>query len=290
MGGNSHCFYLIMEKMKVGLQLYSIRDAMNADMEAALKAVKEMGYDCVEIAGGRYGHTGSENKALCEKYGLECVSAHQSPSFYLDNKEDALQYIKELGVEFCVIPMTVGRLETLQEKWDETVSLYREMSEAFRAEGIQLLYHNHDFEMVTLAGESEPLLDKLYREVPMLNPEFDTCWVSYGGYSPADYIRKYASRVDVIHIKDYKLKVMEQKPMWQQIAEKGWEIRPEKRSEAGFAYTPVGTGVEDFDLIIAAAQEAGARYLIVEQDDSKDRDPLEAAAMSRAFLKEKYGI
>lgn len=279
-----------MENMKVGLQLYSIRSAMNADMEAALKAVKEMGYDCVEIAGGRYGHTGSENKALCEKYGLACVSAHQSPSFFLEDKEDALHYIKELGVEFCVIPMTVGRLDTLRDKWDETVSLYREMSEAFHAEGIQLLYHNHDFEMVTLDGDSQPLLDKLYAEVPLLNPEFDTCWVSYGGYSPAEYIRKYADRVNVIHLKDYKLKAMEQKPMYAQIAEKGWQIRPEKRSEAGFAYTPLGTGVEDFDLIIEAAKASKARYLIVEQDESKDRDPLEAAAMSRAFLKEKYGI
>ena len=151
----------------------------------------------------------------------------------------------------------------------------KEVGKLLKDNGIQLLYHNHDFEMVTLDGDNQPLLDKLYREVPLLNPEFDTCWISYGGYSPAAYIRKYADRVDVIHIK---------------IAEKGWDIRPAKRGEAGFAYTPVGTGVEDFNPIIEAAKASNARYLIVEQDDSKDRDPLEAAAMSRAFLKNTYGI
>lgn len=279
-----------MENMKVGLQLYSIRDAMTADMEAALKAVKEMGYDCVEIAGGRYGHTGAENKALCEKYGLACVSAHQSPSFFIDDEADALNYIKELGVPYCVIPMTVGRADTLRDKWDETVALYNRMAKAFKAMDIQLLYHNHDFELQAPEGEDILFLDKLYQEVPLLNPEFDTCWISYGGYSPAEYIRKYADRVDVIHLKDYKLKAMEAKPMYVQVAEKGWGIRPAKRGDAGFAYTPLGTGVEDFDPIIEAAKVSNARYLIVEQDDSKDRDPLEAAAMSRAFLKEKYGI
>lgn len=279
-----------MEKMQVGLQLYSIRAAMEADMEKALQAVKEMGYDYVEIAGGRYGHTGAENKALCEKYGLHCVCAHQSPSFYIEDKADALGYIKELGVEFCAIPLTMGRLDTLRDRWDETVALYQEMSQAFRAEGITLLYHNHDFELVTLEGDTKPLLDKLLEEVPLLNPEFDTCWLSYGGYSPAEYIRKYAQRVDVIHLKDYKLKNMEQKPMYAQVAEKGWGIRPEKRSDAGFGYTPLGTGVEDFDPIMEAARESNARYLIVEQDESRERDPLEAAAMSRAFLKERYGV
>ena len=40
-----------MKKFKVGIQLYSIRDEMEKDMDATLKAVKEMGYDCVEFAG-----------------------------------------------------------------------------------------------------------------------------------------------------------------------------------------------------------------------------------------------
>lgn len=279
-----------MEELKVGLQLYSIREAMEADMDATLKTVKEMGYDYVEIAGGRYGHSGSENKALCEKHGLECISAHQSPSFFVDDEADALGYIKELGTPFCVIPMTIGRLDTLRDKWDETIALYNRMSEAFRNIDVQLLYHNHDFELVAPEGEEILYLDKLYREVPLLSPEFDTCWISYAGYSPADYIRKYGDRLDVIHIKDYKLKNMAQKPMWQQVQENGWEIKPATKKDAGFGYTPVGTGVEDWPLIIEAAKASKARYLVVEQDSSKDRDPLEAAAMSRAFLKNTFGI
>ena len=277
-----------MEKMQVGLQLYSIRNAMNADMEAALKAVKEMGYDCVEIAGGRYGHTGEENKALCEKQGLACVSAHQSPSFFLDDPADAVGYIQALGVPYCVIPMTAGRLDTLQTKWDETVALYDRMANAFREAGVQLLYHNHDFEMVNPEGEDILYLDKLYEAVPGLQPEFDTCWISYAGYDPAAYIRKYADRLGVIHIKDYKLSGG--KPMWQVVQEQGWAAKPATKTEAGFGYTPVGTGVEDWRRIIDAAKASSAKYLVVEQDESKDRDPLEAAAMSRAYLRDTFGI
>ncbi len=279
-----------MNELKVGLQLYSIRDAMNEDMDAALKAVKEMGYDCVEFAGGRYGHTAAETKALCEKYGLECVSVHQGSALFLEDEEDAVAYIKEMGVKFCVIPMTVGRLDTLRDHWDETIALYKRMYKAFREIGVQLLYHNHDFELITLEGDSQPVLDRLYREIPDLKPQFDTCWISYGGYAPAEYIREYGENIDLIHVKDYSLTKMEPIPIHRQVQKYGWSIRPESRSDAGFVFTPLGTGVVDFDPIIEAAKASNARYLIVEQDKSPDRDPLKAAAMSRRFLKETYGI
>ena len=48
-----------MKKFKVGLQLYSVRNKMEADIEKTLKAVKDMGYDYVEL-GGYYGKTPEE--------------------------------------------------------------------------------------------------------------------------------------------------------------------------------------------------------------------------------------
>ncbi len=65
-----------MKKYIVGLQLYGVRDEMDRDMEATLKAVSEMGYDGVEFA-GFFGRTEEEVRAMLEKYSLEPVSAHQ---------------------------------------------------------------------------------------------------------------------------------------------------------------------------------------------------------------------
>ncbi len=275
-----------MEKLKVGLQLYSVRQALTEDMDGALQQVKAMGYDYVEFSGGRYGRTGEETRRLLDKNGLRCISVHQSPAFFENDPRDAVDYVKTLGAEFCVIP--VVRLPAYQEKWQETISLFREMTEAFKAAGIKLLYHNHDHELTVLPGDQIPLLDKLLAAVPGLSPEFDTCWLSYGGADPVSYIEKYAESISLVHLKDYACAALPQRPVWQLLQE-GWE-KPQKRSEAAFRYTPLGLGVESWQRIVQAIGASGASFVVVEQDESRDRSPLEAARLSRKYLRETLGI
>ena len=275
-----------MKKLKVGLQLYTVRQAMTEDIEATLQSVKDMGYDCVEFAGGRYGRTGTETRAILDRIGLQCISVHQSPTIFQNDPIDAVQYVKTLGAEFAVIP--VVRLPAYHESWDSTISLFRQMSETYAAAGIKLLYHNHDHEMTRLPGDDMRLLDRILGAVPGLAPEFDTCWVSYGGVNPIEYLNQYASILDIVHLKDYRCCLLPEKPMWQ-LMEQGYE-KPEKRSLCGFRYEPVGMGVENWQGILDATAASGARYVVVEQDESKERDPLEAAALSRQYLREEFGI
>lgn len=275
-----------MKQLKVGLQLYSIRQAMTEDMDSALAQVKAMGYDYVEFSGGRYGRTAAETRALLDKHGLTCVSVHQSPSFFENDPFDAVDYVKTLGASFCVIP--VVRLPAYEENWDGTIALFQKMVAAFREAGISLLYHNHDHEVGCLPGDTVPLLDRILAAVPGLEPEFDTCWLSYGGADPAAYIRKYAPRLDVVHLKDYRCDALPPEPMWQLLA-KGVE-KPQKRSQVGFRYVPVGRGVENWQSVLGAVRASHARYVVVEQDESKDCSPLEAARISRQYLGETFGI
>lgn len=275
-----------MKKLKVGLQLYSIRQALSEDMNAALGQVKAMGYDYVEFSGGRYGKTAIETRQLLDKHRLSCVSVHQSPSFFQNDPGDAVDYVKTLGAKFCVIP--IARLPAYQENWEDTILLYRQMTEAFQKAGISLLYHNHDHELTRLPGDETRLLDRIFSAVPGLEPEFDTCWLSYGGVDPVSYIEKYASRLDVVHLKDYCCQELPQKPMWQLMAQ-GME-KPEKLSQVGFQYVPVGMGVENWQGILAAIEASAASYVVVEQDESKERSPMEAARLSRMYLKDTFGI
>lgn len=275
-----------MKNIKAGLQLYTVRQAMTEDMEATLKAVKDMGYDCVEFAGGRYGRTGKETRAILDRIGLRCISVHLSPSIFQNDPIDAVEYVKSLGAEFAVIP--VVRLPAYQESWESTIALFRQMSDAYAAAGIKLLYHNHDHEMTYLPGDDMRLLDRILDAVPGLAPEFDTCWVSYGGVDPVEYLTRYAGTLDIVHLKDYRCCLLPEKPMWQ-LMKCGHE-KPEKRSLCGFRYEPVGMGVENWHGILAATSASGARYVVVEQDESKERDPLEAAALSRRYLREEFGI
>ena len=275
-----------MGKLKVGLQLYTVRQALTEDMEGTLRKVKAMGYDYVEFSGGRYGRSAEETRKLLDTADLRCISVHQSPSFYQNDPQDAVDYVKKLGAEFSVIP--VVRLPAYQEDWDGTIELFGQMRDAFASAGIQLLYHNHDHEMAFLPGDDTRLLDRILEAVPGLAPEFDTCWVSYGGVDPVAYIKQYAKKLDIVHLKDYRYDLLPGKPMWQLLQE-GYE-KPEKRSLCGFRYEPVGYGIENWQGILNATVASSARYVIVEQDESKERDPLEAAALSRRYLQDHFGI
>lgn len=271
-----------MKKFKVGLQLYSIREAMEKDMDAALKAVKEMGYDYVEFA-GYFGKSAEEVKAILDKYGLEAVSVHQSIDLFEKEGKTAVDYLNTLGVKYSAIPWY--SFDEFRNNWDETIEKFKSVSKLLREGGIQLMYHNHDFEFQKIDGEY--VLDKLYNAIPndMLKPQFDTCWVHYAGVNPAEYIKKYIGKIEVLHLKDFVCEKLGNGPVYALIDEDGKEMKKDTKEDSGFKLVPVGSGIQDFPAILEAAEEAGVEYVIVEQDVSVDRDPLDAAKMSRDYLK-----
>ena len=112
-----------------------------------------------------------------------------------------------------------------------------------------------------------------------LGAEPDTCWVNIGGEDPASYIRKYSGRCPVVHLKDFVGGKTEN--MYTLI---GTDEAKQEKSDA-FAFRPLGQGKQNFPEILAASIEAGAEFVIVEQDDTNDIPCLEAAKMSRDYLK-----
>ncbi len=271
--------------MKIGLQLYSIRQALTDNLPQALRAVKNMGYDYVELAGGRYGLTGEEMRKALAEAELTCISVHSSPALFQEDREDVLSYLKDVDAAYSVIPIPAGRQEAFTLRWDETISLFGEMGRFFADAHIQLLYHNHDFEFTPFGDEL--LIHRILRELaPLVLPQPDLCWISYGGEDPAAFLKRYAGSVPVVHLKDYNLSNLPSRPIHKLLSE-GYE-KPEKKSLAGFSYAPVGYGVENWEETIAACGDAGAEYLVVEQDSSPD--PLQDAAKSRSFLKDRFGL
>ncbi|MBE7044025.1 MAG: sugar phosphate isomerase/epimerase [Ruminococcaceae bacterium] len=275
-----------MSKFKIGIQLYTLREEMEKDVEATLKAVAEMGYDCVEFA-GYFGKTAEEMKALLDRYGLEAISVHQGYDPFIGADAQAqVDYLKTLGVKFCAIPWMGVEKHAGNDVYPQTVEEITKVGKLLKDNGIQLLYHNHDFEFETFEGKY--LLDWLYESVPAeyLQTELDCCWVKYAGEEPVKYIKKYADRADVLHLKDFVCKSLKGGPVYDLIDEDGKELGTETTTEDnGFEFRPVGQGLQDFPSIIKAAEEAGISYLIVEQDSWPTCPALEAAKQSREYLK-----
>lgn len=266
-----------MINFPIALQLYSVRDDMAADFEGTLKKVKELGYDGVEFA-GLYGKSAAEVKALCEEIGLTPISAHV-PFVDMMNNPDLIKVYKEIGCDYVVIPYLTEEYRPGQPKFKEVIDGAKMLAEKAKENGMKLCYHNHDFEFVKVDGEYA--IDILYAEVPELSPQFDTCWVNVGGENPAEYVRKYKGREEILHLKDFVGGKSEN--MYALI---GIDENEEKDTAGKFELRPVGKGVQNFPEILKAAEEVAIKWVVVEQDNpSLGLTPMECAKVSMEYLK-----
>ena len=269
-----------MKKYKIGIQLYSLRDEMEKDMDATLKSVAEMGYDCVEFA-GYFGHTAQEVKAMCEKYGLEPISVHQKHHIFLEDAKNAVDYLKTLGIKYCAIPW----LSEWETNYDKNIDEIEQVGKLLKANGIQLLYHNHDFELTQKHGD-KTVLDSIYSQInsDLLCPELDLCWVHYAGCDPVEYIKKYGNIEEIIHLKDFECKNLNSGPVYGLIDGSGKDNKRDQQSD-GFEFRPIGHGRQDVKALFAAMENTKIKYVIVEQDGHPTNNSLEDARISIDYIR-----
>ena len=277
-----------MKKFHVGIQLDGVRKAMEADFEGTLKAVADMGYEYVEFA-GYYGHTADEIKGLLDKYGLKCISVHQGLDFYDKNPDAAAEFLKSFGVKYSVIPWYGVEKLAGSDEWKKSAERFKSVGEVLKAHGMKLGYHNHDFEFEKFEGKY--LHDYIFEELgDLIDPELDTCWVHYAGINPADKIREFSGRVEIVHLKDFICKELGGGPAYDLIDNSGKGLGKKSREDNGFQFRPLGQGRQNFAEILEACEEAGTEIVIVEQDQTYDLPELEAAKISRDYLRNTFGL
>ena len=278
-----------MKKINVGLQLYSVKNALSEDFYGTLKAVRDMGYEYVEFA-GYHGKTAEEIKAILDELGLKCVSVHQSIDFYDADPEAAVKFLKTFGVKYNVIPWYPIEKLYGSSEWADTVARFNKIAVLLKDNGMKLGYHNHDWEFTVVDGKyiEEHILENVPDE--LIEPELDTCWVKYAGVSPVEMINKYKGRVTLVHLKDFTCKQLAAGPAYALIGTDGAEIKS-KRADNGFEFRPVGDGMQDFAPIIEACRACGTELVVVEQDaPSMGLTELESVKRSREYLKNNFGI
>ena len=278
----------IMKQFHVGIQLYGVRNAMERDFEGTLKALADMGYEYVEFA-GYYGHTAEEIKSILDKYGLKCISAHQALDFYDEDPDAAAEFLKAFGVKYSVIPWYGKEKLAGTDEWEASAARFKKVGAVLKAHGMKLGYHNHDFEFEKHEGKY--LHDYIFDEVgDLIDPELDTCWVHYAGINPADKIREFAGRVEIVHLKDFVCKELGGGPAYDLIDNSGKGLGKKSREDNGFQFRPLGAGRQNFLEILEACEASGTEYVIVEQDQTYDIPELEAAKISRDYLRETFGL
>lgn len=268
--------------MLVGIQLYSVRDDMAKDFEGTLKAVRDMGYDGVEFA-GLFGKTPEEVKSLCAKYNLVPISAHVSIA-EMKNDPKTFENYKEIGCKYIAIPYRPLEDEGPNGTYEDAINEIRELSEKAKAAGLQMIYHNHDFEFRKL-NDGRYFIDKLYDSIPadLLETELDTCWVKVAGEDPVEYLKKYAGRNHIVHLKDFYKKGENVDGMYELIG-----IKPTEAASADeeFGFRPLGRGLQNMPAVVKAAEDAGADWVIVEQDrPTPGKEPINEIKISIDYLR-----
>ena len=277
-----------MKKFHVGIQLYGVRKAMEADFEGTLKAVADMGYEYVEFA-GYYGRSADEIKGLLDKYGLKCISVHQGLDFYDNNPDAAAEFLKSFGTKYSVIPWYGVEKLAGSDAWEGSVARFKRVGEVLKAHGMKLGYHNHDFEFEKHEGKY--LHDYIFEALgDLIDPELDTCWVHYAGINPADKIREFSGRVEIVHLKDFVCRELGGGPAYDLIDNSGKGLGKKSREDNGFQFRPLGQGRQNFAEILEACEQAGTEIVIVEQDQTYDLPELEAAKISRDYLRDTFGL
>jgi sugar phosphate isomerase/epimerase len=268
--------------LPIALQVYSVRELASEDFNGTLARIKELGYDGVEFA-GLYGHAPSEVKKWLDEIGLIPASAHIPYVELVKEPQALLSDYALIGCPYAAVPYLTEEYRPGSARFPEVIAGIRKIGQIARSLGITLLYHNHDFEFIKINGEYA--LDILYREIPadLLQTEIDTCWVRVAGEDPAAYLGKYAGRAPVVHLKDYYMPVRGKDRLYDLM---GMEEQPSVQDAAAFEFRPLGYGMQDIPAILAASRQAGAKWLVVEQDQpSMQKSSMECAAMSIMYLR-----
>ena len=183
--------------MDYGLQLYSVRDLTEKDLDGALRAVSELGYTFVEFA-GFFGHSAADVRAMLEKYGLKVSGTHTGcGELTADRIDETVAYHRAIGNESIIIP---GADFSTPEKLDEVIAIINGAQPKLAAAGIRLGYHNHSHEFLPTAWGA--YIHRELEERTQVDFEIDTYWAYAAGLDPIALLSRLGDRVTVIHLKD----------------------------------------------------------------------------------------
>ena len=201
----------------VGLQLYSLRDMVNDEgIEKVLQAVAKMGYTNLETAsynnGKFYGKEPGELKKMTEDLGMKLTSSHLSRNLSNNRDEDMAWWNKateahsEAGMKYMVVPS--GPFEGEGATADNVkryCDYYNQVALITAGASMMFGYHNHAFEFEGKI-DGKPIYDYMLANTSPRHVGFqlDVYWIKKGGYDPVDYMKKYADRIKLLHIKDVK--------------------------------------------------------------------------------------
>ncbi len=244
-----------------GLQLYTVRDLLDKDLQGTLQQIAALGYVNMESAAGSKGHyygmKPKEFAAMLEGMGMKLRSSHvllgtqlpeeaPLPPELLTLKNGMQQLVDkaaESGQNYLTCAYMFPSEHKTIDQYKRAIELFNKTGEACKKAGLGFAYHNHDFEFETLEGQRPYDLILAETDKDLVKMELDLYWATKSGNDPVALFEKHPGRFPMWHVKDMD------------------------NTEKKF-FTEVGNGSIDFRRIFDKAEVAGLEYYFVEQDQT----------------------
>ena len=243
-------------KGPLGVQLYSVRNAISTNVPGTLARVRALGFREVELA-GTYGLTAAQFRSELERAGLSATSMHVGYERFRDSLPAVLDEARTLGVRYvgtAWIPHADGPLT--EEAAHHAAADFNAWGRAAQARGLQFFYHVHGYEFQPGTSGTLPM-DILMRETDAdaVKFEMDVFWISRPGADPVAWLRKYPTRWRLLHLKDMK---------------KGTPTNVNTGSaNPDETEVPLGTGQIDYRGVLRTAREIGVEKFYVEDETAE---------------------
>jgi sugar phosphate isomerase/epimerase len=241
--------------LPIGCQTWPVRQTIGKDFDGTLRQLAGDGFQAIELCSPPgYERMGFGPLAaippatLREKIhaaGLNCQSCHFGFKELQDHLDERMAWAKELGLQQMIIASFGIPKDAQIADWTRAADTANKLGEKTRQAGIQLGYHNHDFEFQKIDGEL--IYDKLMDTFDPHNVkmQFQVSVIRLG-YHAADFFEKYPGRFISIHLQDWS---------------------PTEKKEV-----TLGQGVVDWKKLFAAARTAGVKNYFVELDPPALKD------------------
>lgn len=225
----------------VGIQLYTVREAMLSDAVGTLKKLAGIGYKELESArsqkGNYYGLQPGEIKKITRDLGMTLRSGH----VHIDNDwQRSVDKAAEAGQDYLICSSLPSKGQTV-DNYKRVADTFTKAAEDCKKAGLTFGYHNHEYEFEKENGQV--LYDVLLENTDpdLVKMELDLGWVIVTGYDPIQYFEKYPGRFPLWHLKDMK------------------KNPPES--------TEFGKGQIDIKRMLQHAEKSGMKFFFVEQEE-----------------------
>ena len=246
------------DEKPIGLQLWSVRDALKDNFDGTIKTIAKTGFNYVEGFGYEkglwFGKNVKEMRVILKDWELKMPSSHLTfKSEHFDTKtktvtdewKKAVDDALKVGQRYLISPWTDEKERVNLDTYKAFVEKLNICGAYCKTQNLKFGYHNHWFEFDKIGDEI--MYDVLIKGTESQNVvmEMDVCWVNYAKNNPVEWFKKYPGRFELLHMKDL--------------------VEDAETTQEATAI--IGEGVVDFEEIIKNARKGGVKMYICELEN-----------------------